>query len=70
LTTLGEWCLPLVSPGGRVLAIKGSKAEEELGAAWPALRKCGVASGVVRECGVGVVEPPTRVVDLATAASS
>ena len=70
LTTLGEWCLPLVSPGGRVLAIKGSKAEEELGAAWPTLRKCGVASAVVRECGVGVVDPPTRVVDLATAASS
>ena len=64
LGTLGQWCLPLLPPGGRVLAIKGSKAEAELTAAWSGLTRLGCQHGSVRECGAAVIETPTRVVEL------
>ncbi len=64
LTTLGGWCLPLLSPHGRLLAIKGERAAEELAEAWPALRRMGVVSHRIALCGHDVVEPMTRVVEL------
>ena len=72
---LAGWALPLLHPGGRLLALKGSKAAEELAAAGPALRRLGARSSRVVEVGsedlgthgrVVVVEagtsptPPTR----------
>ena len=33
LDKLARWCLPLLRPGGRLLAMKGSSAAEELAAA-------------------------------------
>jgi 16S rRNA (guanine527-N7)-methyltransferase len=38
LAWLAEWCLPLVKKGGRVLAMKGQRAAEELPAAAKAIK--------------------------------
>jgi 16S rRNA (guanine527-N7)-methyltransferase len=61
LDRLVGWCAPGLAPGGRLLAMKGDRAEDELSAAKTALR-AGRATASVVECGVGVVDPPTRVV--------
>ena len=60
LDRLAGWGLPLVVPGGSLLAIKGAQADAELLAAEPALRRLGAESWEVREYGQGVVEPPVR----------
>ena len=39
LDRLAGWCLPLVEPGGQLLAMKGRSAHEELAAAVPQLRR-------------------------------
>ena len=62
LDRLAGWCLPLVRPGGRLLAVKGETAAEELESVRPALARVGGRGARVAECGVGVVDPPTRVV--------
>jgi 16S rRNA (guanine527-N7)-methyltransferase len=62
LSRLVPWCLPLVAPGGSLLAIKGDRAEAELAEADTLLRRSGAASWAVEEYGRGVVEPPVRVV--------
>jgi len=41
LPVLAEYCLPLVSVGGKFVAYKGHKAEEEVGAAEAALKTLG-----------------------------
>ena len=41
LPQLAEFCLPLVKPGGRFIALKGASAQEELDAAAGAIRKLG-----------------------------
>ena len=41
LPALCEYCLPLVKPGGWMIALKGSGAEEEARAAAGALRRLG-----------------------------
>lgn len=60
IVKLARWCLPLVRPGGAVLAMKGGTVEEELGDGRRELSALGVERAEVRSCGVGVVEPPTR----------
>lgn len=59
-------CLPLCLPGGTVLAMKGQRAEAELEAAVPELRRRHVASWSVERYGGDVVEPPTTVVRIVT----
>jgi len=49
LDRLVRWCLPLVAPGGQLLALKGQRAEEELAAALKALRKFKAATWEVQE---------------------
>jgi 16S rRNA (guanine527-N7)-methyltransferase len=44
---LAEWCLPLVRLGGKMLAMKGPKASEELPAARHAIRVLGGGQAVV-----------------------
>lgn len=39
LDRLMRWCLPLLGPGGRLLAMKGATAEDEVRSALPALRR-------------------------------
>jgi 16S rRNA (guanine527-N7)-methyltransferase len=64
LERLAGWCLPLLRPGGRLLALKGDNAEQELAAAKAALTRFGGSSTRVVLCGVSVVSPPTTVVSV------
>lgn len=47
LPRLLDWCLPLVAPGGELLALKGSSAAVEVTAAAGALRRSGALAEVV-----------------------
>lgn len=64
LDRLVRWCLPLVRPGGEVLALKGARAQEELAATQADLARVGVVSASVELFGEGLLDPPTRVVRL------
>ncbi|CAA9424141.1 MAG: 16S rRNA (guanine(527)-N(7))-methyltransferase [uncultured Phycisphaerae bacterium] len=47
LDWLAEWCLPLAKPGGRLLAMKGARAAEEVPAAARAIKLLGGGPAVV-----------------------
>lgn len=64
LDRLARWCLPLVAPGGRLLAMKGATAADEIAEHAESLRRSGGGPARVIECGVGVVDPPTTVVEI------
>jgi 16S rRNA (guanine527-N7)-methyltransferase len=51
LDRLGGWALPLLRPGGRLLALKGSSVDEELAGAMTALRKAGAVDATVVDVG-------------------
>jgi len=61
LGDLAGWCLPLVLPGGCLLALKGSSVAEELDANRATLRRLGAVDTVVETFGAGVVDPETTV---------
>lgn len=61
LDRLVGWCLPLVRPGGVVLALKGRGAAAEIEAARAALRGAHTDIHIV---GAGLVEPPATVVTI------
>lgn len=44
---LAEWCLPLVKPGGKLLAMKGEKIAMELPVAKPIIRRLGGGAAVI-----------------------
>lgn len=62
LGRLASWCLPLVVPGGRLLAVKGERAAEEVARDALAVRSAGGAAVEIVQCGSAVVRPPTTVV--------
>lgn len=62
LEKLARWSLPLLRPGGRMLALKGERADAELDEAGAVMSRLGVESAQVVRCGVGRVSPPTTVV--------
>ena len=62
LDRLLGWCMPLVVPGGALLALKGERAAEELAAVSARLREWDASTGSVEVWGEGLLEPPTRVV--------
>lgn len=62
LDRLARLLLPLATPGGVVLALKGQRAEEELSQAAATLRRLGAHGARVVTVGQGIVEPPTTVV--------
>jgi 16S rRNA (guanine527-N7)-methyltransferase len=64
LDKLVRWSFPLLQPGGSLLAIKGNSAEKELVEHRPLLQRMRADVRGVIECGVGLVEPATRVVQL------
>lgn len=64
LDRLTAWCLPLAAVGGRLLAMKGESAEQEARESEAAIRSLGGGAPTIRRCGVGVVEPPVRVVEI------
>jgi 16S rRNA (guanine527-N7)-methyltransferase len=62
LDRLVRWCVPLLKPGGSLLAMKGVQAEAEMQAHRAAIRRLGGDKVSIMTCGIGVVEPPVRVV--------
>lgn len=64
LDRLAGWCLPLAALGGRLLALKGASAADEVAAHREAVGRLGGAAPVVRRCGVGLIDPPTTVVEI------
>ncbi|WP_243838827.1 16S rRNA (guanine(527)-N(7))-methyltransferase RsmG [Aeromicrobium yanjiei] len=62
LDKLGRWCMPLVRPGGVLLAMKGRSAAEEVSTATATLHRLGATSIVVTTYDNGDV--PTTVVEI------
>jgi 16S rRNA (guanine527-N7)-methyltransferase len=62
LDKLGRWCMPLVAPGGVMLAMKGRSAADEVEAAASTLHRLGATSIVVATYDNG--EVPTTVVEV------
>jgi 16S rRNA (guanine527-N7)-methyltransferase len=62
LDKLGRWCMPLVRPGGVLLAMKGRTAAEEVQVATATLHRLGATSIVVTTYENGDV--PTTVVEV------
>lgn len=70
LAKLAGWCLPLVRSGGRLLAIKGASAAEEVDRDRAAVRKVGGSKIEVLHCGAGVLDVPTTVVAITASSRS
>jgi 16S rRNA (guanine527-N7)-methyltransferase len=64
LDRLATWCLPLARVGGRLLALKGSSAADEVAEHRPVIASLGGADPVLHACGVGLIDPPTTVVEI------
>jgi 16S rRNA (guanine527-N7)-methyltransferase len=62
LDRLGRWCLPLLAPGGRLLAVKGESAGAEAARHGPALRRLGADEIEVRRLGAEWPDAATWVV--------
>ncbi|MBN9109724.1 MAG: 16S rRNA (guanine(527)-N(7))-methyltransferase RsmG [Pseudonocardia sp.] len=62
LARLAGWALPLLRRGGRLVAVKGASAEQEIARDAVAVRKAGGGDATVVRCGEGLVEVPSTVV--------
>lgn len=65
LDRLAGWCLPLTKVGGRMLAMKGASAADEIDTHRDVVTRLGGGPATIRLCGVGLIDPPTTVVDVA-----
>jgi 16S rRNA (guanine527-N7)-methyltransferase len=57
LDRLVRWCLPLLRPGGCLLALKGASVRAEIDRCERSIRAAGVADVTVREIGASLAEP-------------
>jgi 16S rRNA (guanine527-N7)-methyltransferase len=62
LDRLAGWCLPLLRPGGALLALKGASADSEVAEHRTALGQLGAGEIDVVTCGSGLLAEPTTVV--------
>jgi 16S rRNA (guanine527-N7)-methyltransferase len=62
LERLVGWALPLLRPGGELLALKGDRAAAELEEAAPVLKGFGVRIAELLQVGHGKVDPPATLV--------
>ncbi|MFC9434349.1 16S rRNA (guanine(527)-N(7))-methyltransferase RsmG [Nocardia sp. NPDC057030] len=62
LGKLAQWSLPLLRDHGRMLALKGVSAAEELARDGEALERAGAGNPMVVECGAGLVSTPTLII--------
>ncbi len=67
LDKLARWCVPLLTPGGVLVAMKGRSAHEELAEDRAALDRLGLARASVTEHGGEVLDEPVLTVDLSFA---
>jgi 16S rRNA (guanine527-N7)-methyltransferase len=64
LDRLAGWCLPLARVGGRLVAVKGTTASDEVATHADAVARLGGGAPVVREYGAGLLPDPTTVVEV------
>jgi 16S rRNA (guanine527-N7)-methyltransferase len=64
LDRLAAWCLPLARIGGRLVAMKGTTASEEVANHASAVARLGGGTPTVREYGTGLLPDPTTVVEV------
>lgn len=62
LDKLTRWSLPLLRPGGRMLAIKGERAPDEVCEHRRVMNALGAANVRVVKCGASFLNPPATVV--------
>ncbi|WP_433560264.1 16S rRNA (guanine(527)-N(7))-methyltransferase RsmG [Pseudonocardia xinjiangensis] len=62
LARLAGWSLPLLRPGGILLAMKGATAPAEIERDAAAVRRFGGGVPRIERAGVGVIDPPSTVV--------
>ncbi|NMH81560.1 16S rRNA (guanine(527)-N(7))-methyltransferase RsmG [Pseudonocardia xinjiangensis] len=62
LARLAGWSLPLLRPGGILLAMKGATAQAEIERDAAAVRRFGGGVPRIERAGVGVIDPPSTVV--------
>ncbi|BBZ78525.1 ribosomal RNA small subunit methyltransferase G [Mycolicibacterium anyangense] len=62
LDKLIRWSFPLLRPGGRMMALKGERAEDEVAEAQRAMASLGATDVRVVRCGVSYSSPPVTVV--------
>jgi 16S rRNA (guanine527-N7)-methyltransferase len=62
LDKLTKWSMPLLRPGGRMLALKGERAAEEIGDHRRVMEALGAVDARVVECGGDYLKPPATVV--------
>jgi 16S rRNA (guanine527-N7)-methyltransferase len=61
LSELATWCLPLLMPGGSLLAIKGLSVAEEVETDRAVLRRLGAIDEVIERFGSGIMDQETTV---------
>lgn len=64
LDRLAVWCLPLAAVGGRLLAIKGGSAADELAEYASAVMRLGGSMPTIWRCGVDLPGPPVTVIEV------
>ena len=62
LDKLTKWSMPLLRPDGRMLAIKGERAPDEVNEHRRAMAACGAVDVRVVACGAEYLRPPATVV--------
>ena len=62
LARLAGWCLPLLRPGGQMLAVKGAAVADEVERDAAAVRRLGGGIPRIERCGMGIIDPPSTVV--------
>ena len=62
LDRLARWSLPLVAPGGVLLAMKGSSAQHEIDSAATVIHSLGGRSATIQRYGAHLVDAPATVV--------
>jgi len=70
LPQLARWCLPLVRPGGSLVALKGARVHEELDAATRELRTLGARTWQVTQHGGDLLAEPTTAVTIVRGVAS
>jgi 16S rRNA (guanine527-N7)-methyltransferase len=64
LDRLTAWCLPLARIGGRMLAVKGASAADEVVRHREVVGRLGGGTPLIRSCGAGLLATPTTVVEV------